>query len=99
MVGPKAAASAVSAMGWPASTLLAGERGHGRNTATATAAKIEVRASKTHAERLSFERVGADCFLICFFLFIACARPAHKYAGRIDTRILRIRHGSDNCQS
>src|SRR5579862_4654833 len=67
MVGPKSAASAVSAMGWLASALLAGERGHGRrDTATATAAETIVRAAIIHTERLSAEGVVAGCALVRF---------------------------------
>src|SRR5579863_270763 len=56
-VVPNAKVSAVPAIGWPASTLLAGERGHGRNTATATAARIMVSAMGINTGRCSFERL------------------------------------------
>src|SRR5947199_5069799 len=61
MVGPKAAAPAAS-VGGPASTLLAAERGHGRNTAaTATAAKAIISEIKIHPERMSAKSVPAVC--------------------------------------
>src|SRR6267378_1854090 len=69
-VGPKAAASAASVIGWPAPTLLAGERGHGRSTATATAAETTARAIKIHTERLSVEKVGVGRALVRFFRFM-----------------------------
>src|SRR2546421_9365754 len=70
MVGPKTVASAVSAVGWPASTLLAGERGHGRDTAIATAAETIVRAAKIHTERLSAGSVDAECAPVRFSRFM-----------------------------
>ena len=70
MVGPKVGASAASAMVGPASTLLAGERGHGRNTATATAAETMLRDIKIHTERISVEEVRAGCDLVRLFFLI-----------------------------
>ena len=49
IVGPKAAKA--SAIGWLASTLLAGERRDESNTATATVAKTTARAIRIQNER------------------------------------------------
>lgn len=68
MVRPKAAASAASVMGGPASTM-GGERGHGRNAAATTAAEA-VRAIKIHTERLNVECVSAACAVVTFLAFM-----------------------------
>ena len=99
MVGPKAAASTVSVIGLPASTLLVGVRGHGRITATATAAETEVRVIKIHTERPRFEFVSAVCVLARFFRVMRALAWRTSTLAVMDTRILRTRPLVDNCQS
>jgi hypothetical protein len=60
MVGPKAAASAASFIDWLASTLVAAERGQGRNMVTATAADTVIKAIRIKTERLRVEYSDAE---------------------------------------
>jgi hypothetical protein len=88
VVGPKAVASAASALGGFASDVGRHEGGEGRGDTEATALESTTRAIKIRPERFRFENVGAVCALVRFSCFMRALASSTRTPEVIDTRIL-----------
>jgi len=84
IVEPKGVASTASVVGGCDSTLLAGERGHRRETAVAAATRTKVATIKIHTGRLSVEKARTACAQVPFFRFMRSPALGDKYASLID---------------